>query len=1050
MVLSGLIAVGLSSPPAHAAPPITPNPTTPMVGESFTVTGKLSTKVVRPVELQVKVGKKWKRLSTGKTDKTGRYSLTASTTKSSITVRVVAKRVRIKGHTYKAVTTKSRVMKTIGSQTATLSMPPVAEVNGQVNAQLAFTPARNGRPVQVEQLISGSWTKLADGVEAADGTTTIQLTATVAGSYSYRAYAPAWHGAPAVGSNVVVVNVTPSKVVTKDVQPITSTELAALTSYDAASGTLTFNGGSASLGEVKAGTVVTLPPRDGAPSGVLRKVTKVSVNGATTTFETEQAALTDAFARIPESSSQIGLSLIQSTFIPNDGVTVKSVPVVGKRVKGAGMRATALDALRLGIDFDLAGGIVRWAVKGEAAISVVQDFNVNLDMDGLHSYRIGSGVVNSTQFTSKLGFKTSGTKSLDLGRWVQVVGGTIGPVPVWLEEDTRVILEIGADGEIGIVTETSLSGVTKSGIENTSASDLTPKPYTSAGTVTTNLSQIAFTGKVTGFMGAEADLSIYSVIGPFARLGAQAQFDVSIPFGSPQPPMKCSVTFGPHAEVGFKTNEDFNKLFGMQFKTAAAADFFSVTQEICPQPTAAETLAVSTSTPSAAEVGHSYRALLSASGGAGGYTWAASGLPSWLTLDSETGVLTGDGPADPGSHPIHVTVTDAIGATASADITVQVVAHKAAAAITARCLIAGDKTVWCWGANQEGELGSASDLASSRLPVQVSGISDAVAIASGTGHNCAVLGSGEVWCWGQNDYGQVGDGTDINRFAPVKVPGISTAVSVAAGATHTCAVLHSGTVTCWGSNSSGELGDGTQFDDGGGGGFGVESAGQVVKPASGPSDGPVMVTGITDAVEVALGANFSCALRAAGTVKCWGDNSHGKLGDGTIESSPLPVAVVGLGGEVVDLSAGWYHACVVLADHTVKCWGPDQMMEPTGATSVTGLSNVRSVAVGFGGRSYCAALNSGGVECWGTNEWGQLGRVQDYNTFHDPAPVAGISDAKAVASSGSVSCALSDDSSVHCWGWGDQLGDDAPSHGYTAPINSIDYSPAPVGVHGFS
>jgi alpha-tubulin suppressor-like RCC1 family protein len=146
-------------------------------------------------------------------------------------------------------------------------------------------------------------------------------------------------------------------------------------------------------------------------------------------------------------------------------------------------------------------------------------------------------------------------------------------------------------------------------------------------------------------------------------------------------------------------------------------------------------------------------------------------------------------------------------------------------------------------------------------------------LALGWFHSCARLGDGTVKCWGDNGVGQLGDGTTTNSSTPVAVQGLSGAVEIAAGGLHSCARLGDGTVKCWGNNFSGELGDVT----------GTYS-----------SSTPVVVQGLSGAVEIAAGNWHSCARLGDGTVKCWGGNSDGQLGDGTDTISPTPVVVQGL------------------------------------------------------------------------------------------------------------------------------------------------------------
>jgi alpha-tubulin suppressor-like RCC1 family protein len=152
----------------------------------------------------------------------------------------------------------------------------------------------------------------------------------------------------------------------------------------------------------------------------------------------------------------------------------------------------------------------------------------------------------------------------------------------------------------------------------------------------------------------------------------------------------------------------------------------------------------------------------------------------------------------------------------------------------------------------------------------VTGLTNAVAISGGGAHTCAVLGDGTVWCWGENEFGALGNGSTITSTTPAQVVGLTGAVDVSAGWRHTCALLGNGTVRCWGQNANGQLGNGTTTQ----------------------STVPVQASGITGAVAVTAGWwHHSCALLGDGTVRCWGVNEWGQFGSGTRTSSSTPVTM---------------------------------------------------------------------------------------------------------------------------------------------------------------
>jgi alpha-tubulin suppressor-like RCC1 family protein len=317
----------------------------------------------------------------------------------------------------------------------------------------------------------------------------------------------------------------------------------------------------------------------------------------------------------------------------------------------------------------------------------------------------------------------------------------------------------------------------------------------------------------------------------------------------------------------------------------------------------------------------------------------------------------------------------------------------------------------CWGANDTGQLGDGST-ANSNTPVTVYGFSsNGLLVDGGDFHTCAINYSYGLKCWGFNYFGQLGDGTTVNRSQPVDVSGLSSGVTViSAGFSHSCALTSTGGVKCWGDNSFGQLGDGTYLS----------------------SPVPVDVSGLTAGVmAVAAGDFHSCAITTTGAVKCWGFNGDGELGDGTWDDSSVPVDVYGLSSNAVQISAGWSHTCVVMKGGGVKCWGVNlygQLGDGTTVTSnvpvdVSGISQAALVAAG--GMHSCLLLTGGGLKCWGDNGVGQLGDGTNDPSL-TPVDVYGLtSGALGIAAGGYHSCGVLAGGGAKCWGdnYFGQLGD---------------------------
>jgi alpha-tubulin suppressor-like RCC1 family protein len=214
-------------------------------------------------------------------------------------------------------------------------------------------------------------------------------------------------------------------------------------------------------------------------------------------------------------------------------------------------------------------------------------------------------------------------------------------------------------------------------------------------------------------------------------------------------------------------------------------------------------------------------------------------------------------------------------------------------------------SVWAWGNNQYGELGNGTVTATGCLcidtPVKVKAPTGIVALAGGGRYSLGLRADGTVWAWGHNEYGELGNGTTTDSAVPVEVKGLSGVVAIAAGYFHAMALTGGGQVLTWGRNTDGQLGNG----------------------AGTGSDLPVPVTGLTQVRAIAGGGQFSLALRSDGTVWAWSEDEHGQLRDGLTglaNSSHVPVEVTGLAG-VTALAAGHRHGLAVDTAGTVWAWG---------------------------------------------------------------------------------------------------------------------------------
>ncbi|HUB10076.1 MAG TPA: RCC1 repeat-containing protein [Myxococcales bacterium] len=328
------------------------------------------------------------------------------------------------------------------------------------------------------------------------------------------------------------------------------------------------------------------------------------------------------------------------------------------------------------------------------------------------------------------------------------------------------------------------------------------------------------------------------------------------------------------------------------------------------------------------------------------------------------------------------------------------------------CSVDGSGTVWCWGNDLWGQLGLGTPTATFS-PEPVVGLPAAAALSGGNAHSCATSLTGALYCWGGNNNGELGNGgNDPIDATPVQAQGLAGVVSSACGVAHTCAVANGGAVYCWGYNGVGELGTND----------------------TNSSSIPVQVTGLlSGGVAVTAGDFHSCALETGGSVLCWGSNSNGQLGDGTLVERNAPVTVAKL-APAVAIAAGSAHSCALTTAGTVYCWGKndhDQLGNPqvTNTQSkvpvqVTGLGGV--VALTAQTNHSCALTASGQVWCWGDNAYGQLGSGATGAESATPTAVPNLPDGVVAITTGQYhACVQTDAGVVACWGYGGygELGD---------------------------
>jgi hypothetical protein len=293
------------------------------------------------------------------------------------------------------------------------------------------------------------------------------------------------------------------------------------------------------------------------------------------------------------------------------------------------------------------------------------------------------------------------------------------------------------------------------------------------------------------------------------------------------------------------------------------------------------------------------------------------------------------------------------------------------------CVIRKDDSLWCWGANSNGQVGDGSGVPEIAEPVKINIPGDKVAeVGTGGWHSCARTIAGRLYCWGQNTYGQMGDGLvngDADALTPREVTALGDQVAqLSVGFEHTCTLMKNGSVYCWGHNAYGEIGDGTS---------------QEIKLEDGIKPTPVAVTALgTDVAYVSAGGFYTCIIKKSDkSLWCWGDNTEGHLSTGDTVNRAVPTISAGA-GPWLHVDTGVAHGCGVKTNGSVWCWGRDrhgqlgtthptteicpgigQMCAHT-PQAVEGLSSgAKWVSVKDHGA--CALLSNGDLKCWGAGNF---------------------------------------------------------------------------------
>lgn len=346
-----------------------------------------------------------------------------------------------------------------------------------------------------------------------------------------------------------------------------------------------------------------------------------------------------------------------------------------------------------------------------------------------------------------------------------------------------------------------------------------------------------------------------------------------------------------------------------------------------------------------------------------------------------------------------------------------------AVAVTAHdrhaCAIVRTGDAFCWGYNEWGTTGDGTRFRGGSAPTRVAGGHHWVQLSAGFNHTCGIAADGTAYCWGGNSWGQLGTGSVgyYGSGVPEPVAGGVRFASISAGDAYTCGLTAEGDPYCWGLNRYGELGDSTTT---------LRSA-------------PVRVAGGLKFAAISARRFHTCGITAAGAAWCWGDNSAGQLGTGDSVSASAPV-LVGGGLDLVAISSGWTYTCGATRGSEVHCWGslelisnepPYRLSSPVPAS--LGLRDVASVMVS---PSEACALRSGGsLLCWGHLGEGPMPDNSAIVTG-TPTSVAPGHAWISLGMGGLFNCGVTRDHSAFCWGYNSygSLGSPAVGRYENAPV----------------
>jgi alpha-tubulin suppressor-like RCC1 family protein len=972
---------------ANSAPKASPS--YPIRSARLTISGRLSTKVVRPVALQRKIGSKWHQIGAGKTTKSGAYSFATAIAAPAAQLRVVARKVKVGKRTYRQIVSKVTRLQTV-------AVSPSAPVAGETFTVAANLGKKGSRPVALQRKIGSRWVQIRSGKTNSSG------------AFTFSVSIPASSNLRVVAAKTKVKKRTLPKITSKTFRVNTSAQSGSLSAPatgitgQALTATVTF-------APARAGRGVQLQQWDGSQWQTVATGTQSSSGAATLAVAPTNAGsfvyrgFTDPYRGAPAvATASTSATITSGTATPTIVTNTVTNAIVGEQFYAVLVAA---------------GGTApyTWTATGQpTGLSITTDgtlagtptaegpFTTHLTATDANGKTAETNIEIVVAAAVGIGSDALPT-ALSGDQYDTTLVGTGGTEPYrWTATGLPVGLTLSSDGY--------LRGTTTSGgdhLVDLTITDAHGKTATKTLTLT-----------------VAVPLAITTTALPGALLGSSYSTDLAATGGTA--PYSWAAEGLPEG-LALSTS-------GVLTGTPTAAGAYSevkitVTDQTGQTATVTLSMAVTSVNVTAVAGGDAHTCAISSTGGVscwgnngsgqlGNGTTTSSATPvqvSGLTSGVKT-VVTGAaiscaitdagalkcwgsntfGKLGDGSGVSRLVPTSPTGLS-SGVIGVALGGNHS-------CALTSAGGVKCWGYNNKGQLGTGNTV-NAQTPVNVTNLTSGVtAISAGSEHNCALTTAGGIKCWGSNSFGQIGIPTTSTMSAsPVSATGATSGISaISAQGSHSCAITTGGALNCWGYNFFGQLGDGTTTS----------------------SYLPVAVTGLDSGVStVSLGSSHTCALTTAGVAQCWGSNTNGQLGDGTTTSSSTPISVTGLGSDTAALGVGSNHSCAVSDSGSLKCWGSDTDGQlgfgggkyQAAPLEVTGLTNA-TVIEGATNHS-CAITSAGGVECWGYNGFGQLGNSTTVASV-SPVAVTGLSSGVVAIDTGeSHSCALTTDGGVKCWGY---------------------------------